>query len=59
MIIDDDDLISVTCWRCAAPLIGLLWCEPGIMIQCPCSGMTRLPPVVLQEKGVGADRATE
>ena len=48
MQIDDDALITVNCWRCSSPLVGLLWCEPGVYVQCPCGGWTRLPPVELE-----------
>jgi len=48
MIIDDDALVAVTCWRCSSPLVGYLWSEPAVAVTCPCGGVTRLPAMQLE-----------
>ena len=52
MIVDDNALLNVYCWRCKEPLISALTIEPGVLVICSCQGITRLPELKLEKEGV-------
>ena len=47
MMIDDNSLISIFCWRCREPILAAVSIEPGVLVICSCQGITRLPELKL------------
>ncbi len=46
--IEDNSVMVLTCWRCSAPMVAIIWAEPGVMVRCACDGWTRLPSIQLK-----------
>ena len=49
IMIDDDCLINIYCWRCKEPILQAVSIEPATLVICSCNGITRLPELRLTQ----------